>query len=167
MRPFPTFHTHLFQVWDSLSAAFPSAKAPTIKAQLLCSYSQLQEINRTKYWAVICLMSFGVLFFLFLCVCGATTVRSIIQGHSTEAAKQKWSNKPFLPLCLGPYWCDYSEQKGTGLTVKCESLTKRPTREEWKEITHDVITALCGEKWSGNPYFLPLCTNCNFPSSHL
>lgn len=89
MRPFPPFHTHLFQVWDSLSAAFPSAQAPTIKAQLLCSYSQLQEINRTEYWAVIYLMSFGVLFFLFVCVFVATTVHRIIQGHSTEAAKQK------------------------------------------------------------------------------
>lgn len=63
MRPFPSFHTYLFQVWNSLNTALPSVQAPTIKAQLSCCYSQLQEINRTKYWALTDLTLFGGLFF--------------------------------------------------------------------------------------------------------
>lgn len=104
-------------------------QAPAIKPQLLCSYSQLQEINRTKHWAVAYLMSFGVLFFLFVCMCVAATVHRIIQGHSTEAAKQKWSNKQFLPPSLGPCWCDYSEWKARDF-AKCESLSKSDPHEK-------------------------------------
>lgn len=76
MRPFLSLHNHLFQVWDSLIAAFPSAQAPTIKVQLLCIYSQLQEINRTEYWAVN--LSYVIWSFVFpFCMC-------VWSYHSTQ-----------------------------------------------------------------------------------
>lgn len=113
MRPFPLFHTHLFQAWDSLSTTSPGShhKTPAVVQLFTIEGNQQNQI-------LGCCRSYVIWSFVFpfcMCVCVATTVHGIIQGHCTEAGRQKWSNKQFLPPSPGPRWCDYSEQKGMGL----------------------------------------------------
>lgn len=137
-------------------------QAPTIKPQLLCSYSQLKEINRTKYWAVADLMSFGVLFFLFACVCSCHGTRdysgSLHRSSQTEMIQQAISSS--LPWTM-LVWLQWTERHGPLLSVRV-----------WAKETHTWRMERCNSLWyhstvvrsEEETYTSVLCADYNFPS---
>lgn len=68
MRPFLPSPTHLSQVWDSLSAALPSAQAPTIKSPAVVQLFTIAGNQRNRILG--CYLSYVIWSFVFpFCMC--------------------------------------------------------------------------------------------------
>lgn len=169
MRLFSPFHSHLFQVWDSLSAAFSFSpgshhKSPAV-VQLFTIAGNQQ--NRTLgCYLFLCHLEFC--FSFFVSACGATMVHGIIQGSGslhrssqTELIQRAISSSfPWAMLV----WLQQTERHGPHCSM-CEFDQKRPTCKEQKEVTQNVIPALCGEKWRGNPFLSTQIVTSHLPIS--